>query len=61
MEGSPPGQLSGTDWRKIAKGLGIAMAGSGVAYIGQEVIPGLESAGMGWLAPFGGGAGEYAV
>lgn len=53
MNGSPPGRLSVQDWRKIGKGLGIALAGSGLAYLGQQGIPLLEQTSLGYLAPLG--------
>lgn len=53
MNGSPPGRLNGTDWRKIGKGLGIALAGSGLAYVSTAVLPVLPDVGLGWLAPLG--------
>ena len=48
--GSPPLALAATDWRKIGKGLLIALAGSGLAYVGQS-LPVLDHIGYGWLAP----------
>lgn len=53
MHGSAPLRLGNADWRKIGKGLGIALGGAGLGYLGQEVIPTLNMVGMGWLAPLG--------
>lgn len=53
MQGSAPGRLAAGDWCKIGKGLGIALAGSGLAYLGTEIVPVLPQMGMGWLAPLG--------
>jgi len=53
QHGSPPLRLAATDWRKIGKGLGIALAGSGLAYVGTDLVPVLPDIGLGWLAPLG--------
>lgn len=51
--GSAPGKLGGTDLYKIGKGALIAAAGSLLAYVGTQVLPGLEGTSLGWLAPLG--------
>lgn len=49
--GSPAGHLNVTDWRKIGKGALIALGGALLAYLSEQVIPGLESNDLAWLAP----------
>lgn len=38
---SPSGTLKGRDWKKLLKGLGIALVGAALTYA-QEAIPGLD-------------------
>lgn len=41
--GSDIGALSRFDWKKIGKGFLIALAGTSLAYISQEIVPFLQS------------------
>lgn len=50
-KGSPSFSLNALDWRKIFKGLLIAVGGSVVAYLGQTATPALESVGLPVLIP----------
>lgn len=51
--GSAPRRLAGQDWQKIGKGTLIAVGGSLLGYVGQEVLPLLEGTSLGVLAPAG--------
>ena len=49
--GSSRFALSTTDWLKIGKGLGIALGGSGLAYLGQASSEILQGVGLPVLIP----------